>query len=40
VAEFLAQHGYRAAALRGGFDAWKQQGYQTEPIGRRVQRAA
>ncbi len=27
MALFLAEKGYRAAALRGGFNAWKEAGY-------------
>jgi rhodanese-related sulfurtransferase len=32
VAEFLENRGYPADALRGGFDAWKEQGFATEPL--------
>ncbi len=31
AARFLLERGYRAAALAGGFDAWEQAGYPTEP---------
>jgi len=31
VARFLNEHGYTAKALKGGFDAWKEAGYPTEP---------
>jgi len=31
VAQFLREQGYRAYALRGGFDAWIQAGLPTEP---------
>jgi rhodanese-related sulfurtransferase len=27
VAQFLNERGYRASALKGGFDAWKAAGY-------------
>jgi rhodanese-related sulfurtransferase len=30
VAQFLNEHGYRASALKGGFDAWKASGYPLE----------
>jgi len=40
VAEFLEQHGYRADALLGGFDAWKASGYKTEPLPQEMRRAA
>jgi len=30
VARFLNDKGYRAAALIGGFDAWKKAGYPLE----------
>jgi rhodanese-related sulfurtransferase len=30
VARFLNERGYRAAALTGGFDAWKNAGYPLE----------
>jgi rhodanese-related sulfurtransferase len=32
VAEFLEQRGYRADALQGGFDAWKDAGFETGPL--------
>jgi 3-mercaptopyruvate sulfurtransferase SseA len=31
VAQFLRGQGYRAYALRGGFDAWAQAGLPTDP---------
>ena len=31
AAAFLNEHGYTAAALAGGFDAWEDAGYPTEP---------
>jgi rhodanese-related sulfurtransferase len=31
VAQYLNENGYQAEALRGGFDAWKEAGYPTEP---------
>jgi rhodanese-related sulfurtransferase len=40
VAEYLEGQGYRADALRGGFDAWKAQGFETEPLGEAARRAA
>jgi rhodanese-related sulfurtransferase len=34
VARFLQQQGYRARALTGGYDAWKQAGLPlTRPVG-------
>jgi rhodanese-related sulfurtransferase len=30
VAQFLNERGYRASALKGGFDAWKTNGYPLE----------
>ena len=31
MALFLTSHGYDAAAIAGGFDAWKDAGLPTEP---------
>ncbi len=31
MALFLNEHGFRAAALAGGFEAWEQGGFPTEP---------
>lgn len=31
MAQFLRGQGYRSYALRGGFDAWVQDGLPTEP---------
>ena len=30
MAQFLNEHGFRAEALTGGFDAWEEAGYPTE----------
>jgi rhodanese-related sulfurtransferase len=40
VAEFLEQHGIRADALKGGFDAWCEAGYETAPLERHARQAA
>jgi rhodanese-related sulfurtransferase len=40
VAEFLEAKGYQADALKGGFDAWKAQGFATEPLPADARRAA
>ena len=31
MATFLSEQGYEASALAGGYDAWVEAGYETEP---------
>ncbi|MGV3723313.1 MAG: hypothetical protein ACO1SX_20635 [Actinomycetota bacterium] len=40
MAELLEQRGYRADVLQGGFDAWKDEGFETAPLQQQARQAA